>query len=90
MERTREHLNKASLLCRTSGHGRVVTLAAAPAHRSAWAMSYKILELDLRLKRRNVVPLAPIVLFGFLVAAYYPALEFRRSTNGADGVLRDG
>jgi len=45
MERTREHLNKASLLCRTSGHGRVVTLAAAPAHRSAWATSHKILEL---------------------------------------------
>jgi len=25
-------------------HGRVVTLAAAPAHRSAWAKSHKILE----------------------------------------------
>lgn len=44
MERTREHLNKASLLCHTSGHGRVVTLAAVPAHRSAWATSHKILE----------------------------------------------
>ena len=42
MEKTREHLNKASLLC---SHGRIVTLAAAPAHRSAWARSHKIMEL---------------------------------------------
>jgi hypothetical protein len=61
-----------------------MTLAAAPAHRSAWATSHKI--LDLRLECWDAVPLAPIVLFEFFVTTYY--LEFRRFTKDADGVLR--
>ena len=36
--------------------------------------------LDLRSRCWDVVPLAPIILFGFFTATYYLALEFRRST----------
>jgi hypothetical protein len=68
-----------------------MTLTAAPAHRSAWATSHKILEFCPRFAPEVLGCCAPSAycLVWVLRYTYYLALEFRRFTKDADGVLRD-